>query len=112
MSFFTGPPAIRDADNDGVLDQDDACPNTVIPESVSTIRLGVNRFALTAAGDGFTFDTTAPPGKGQGPQKTFTIEDTAGCSCEQIIEQLGLGEGHTKFGCSISAMEDWIAVVN
>lgn len=101
-----------DADGDGVLDEDDACSDTVIPESVPAIRLGVNRFALTAAGDGFTFDTTAPPGKGQGPQRSFTIDDTAGCSCEQIIEQLGLGEGHNKFGCSISAMEDWIARVN
>jgi hypothetical protein len=99
-----------DSDNDGIVDPDDLCPDTVIPETAPTMRLGVNRFALTANGDAFTFDTTAP--KGNGPRKSFTIEDTAGCSCSQIIENLGLGEGHEKFGCSISAMEDWINSVN
>jgi hypothetical protein len=33
-------------------------------------------------------------------------------TCEQIIEQLGLGAGHTKHGCSISAMDEWVALVN
>jgi len=38
--------------------------------------------------------------------------DTAGCSCEQIIDAQGLGNGHTKFGCSIGAMQNWISLVN
>ena len=98
-----------DDDNDGVLNSDDVCSETVIPEeSVPTVRLGTNRFALVD-GDS-VFDTTAPNGKG--PQLSFTVEDTAGCSCEQIIEAQGLGQGHTKFGCSISAMEEWVALVN
>ena len=41
----------------------------------------------------------------------FDLDDTAGCSCEQIIEMTGLGNGHTKFGCSNSAMMDWIAFI-
>jgi hypothetical protein len=77
---------------------------------VPTDHLGVNRWALVD-GDGI-FDTTPPKGKGNGPNLSFTIEDTAGCSCEQIIAAQGLGKGHTKFGCSISAMQDWIALVN
>ena len=97
-----------DNDGDGVPVNVDVCSDTVIPETVPTVRLGVNRFALTD-GDG-DFDTTAPMGRG--PQKSFTIEDTEGCSCEQIIEVLGLGKGHSKFGCSISAMEDFIAQVD
>jgi len=96
-----------DSDNDGILDALDRCPDTVIPEAVPTRRLGVNRFALED-GD-TTFDTTPP--KGIGPQASFTLVDTAGCSCEQIVDALGLGQGHTKFGCSISAMEDFIAQV-
>jgi len=36
----------------------------------------------------------------------------AGCSCEQIIDMQKLGDGHTKHGCSISAMDDWVDVVN
>lgn len=98
-------PAPIDADGDGVSDADDLCPDTVIPESVfMTTGLGVNRFALVDE-DG-TFSTTSPPGKG--PQRIFTIQDTAGCSCEQIIARLNLGRGHTKFGCSIGALQTWI----
>jgi hypothetical protein len=100
--------AIPDDDNDSVSNTEDICPGTVIPEAVPTERLGVNRFALTD-GDAI-FDTTPP--KGKGPGKVFTLADTAGCSCAQIIEALGLGEGHTKFGCSSSAIREWIEMVH
>ena len=40
-----------------------------------------------------------------------TLFDTAGCSCEQIIERSGLGEGHTKFGCSVGVMKNWVEQV-
>ena len=43
---------------------------------------------------------------------SFPTEDPAGCSCRQIIDELGLGRGHEKFGCSISAMQDWVAIVS
>ena len=98
-----------DSDADGVLDNDDLCPGTAIPEGVPTRRLGVNRFALVD-GDG-VFDTTPPRGRGRGPGLSFTTADTGGCSCEQIIEVLALGKGHKKFGCSISAMETWVGLV-
>jgi predicted extracellular nuclease len=93
-----------DSDADGVANDDDACPATRLPEGVPTESLGTNRFADTD-GDGI-FDTT--PSIGGGPNRAFDLGDTAGCSCEQIIAAEGLGEGHTKFGCSISAMEDWV----
>lgn len=97
-----------DEDNDGVVDTEDLCPGTMIPEAtVPSRRLGTNRWALVDA-DG-VFDTTQP--KGRGPQKSFTIEETAGCSCEQIIAIGELGEGHTKFGCSISVMEEFVDAV-
>ena len=97
-----------DDDGDGVSNADDNCPDTLIPESVPTVRLGTNRWALVD-GD-FIFDTNAP--KGKGPKRSYTTTDTGGCSCEQIIAAQGLGKGHTKFGCSISAMDDWVALVN
>jgi hypothetical protein len=99
-----------DADGDGVLDCFDVCPGTVIPEGVPTVALGVNRWALVD-GDGI-FDTLLPPGGGGGPGLSFSVGDTGGCSCEQIITALDLGMGHTKFGCSISAMETWLFLVN
>jgi Zn-dependent metalloprotease len=96
-----------DSDNDGVPDDQDVCPGTVIPEAVPTVRLGVNRWALVDGDD--VFDTTSS--RGRGPGLSFTTEDTLGCPCEQIIEAQGLGKGHTKFGCSNGAMLNWVKQV-
>lgn len=100
-----GPPA--DADGDGVLNVDDVCPGTTIPESIPAESLGINRFALTD-GDG-DFDTVV---KGHGTPHSYSIQDTTGCSCEQIADELDLGGGQTKFGCSNSVMETWVDLVN
>ena len=97
----------KDKDNDGVNDDADVCPGTTIPETLGR-DLGVNRFALID--DDFSFDTTASRGKG--PGRSYSTEDTAGCSCTQIIAAQGLGNGHTKFGCSIGAMQNWNSLVN
>ncbi len=101
---------LNDEDADGVPNDLDVCAGTAIPEAVPTEQLGVNRWALVD-GDGI-FDTTLPPGGGQGPGLSFTVGDTAGCSCEQIIVGLGLGQGHVKFGCSSGAMQNWVTLVS
>jgi hypothetical protein len=97
-----------DSDTDGIDDTADLCPGTVIPESVPSEKLGVNRFALVD-GD-FDFDTTLP--EGVGPIRAYSTMDTGGCSCEQIVDELDLGIGHVRFGCSISAMDEWVAQVS
>jgi hypothetical protein len=99
----------EDADQDGVSDDVDICLDTVIPESVPTNHLGVNRWALVDEDD--LFDTTPPPGGGGGPEFEFNVVDTGGCSCEQIIDMKALGWGHTKFGCSTGVMLNWTATV-
>jgi predicted extracellular nuclease len=99
---------LLDEDEDGVWDPIDVCPGTVIPEGVPTKALGINRFALVD--DDGIFDTASP--EGEGPQMTFDIFDTAGCSCEQIIEAQELGEGHRKHGCSIGEMQEWVDLVS
>jgi hypothetical protein len=105
---WLGSPDNADADGDGVLDDDDFCPDTVVPEGVPTVQLNPNHWALFDAD--VEFDTVIK-GKGKGPNRSYWIEDTAGCSCEQIIEAQGLGGGHAKHGCSISAMDDWVEFV-
>ncbi|MDH3402392.1 MAG: lamin tail domain-containing protein [Acidobacteriota bacterium] len=100
----------KDADDDGVPNDLDVCPGTAIPEDVPTQDLGVNRWALVD--DDGIFDTTPPPGGGGGPGLAFTLGDTAGCSCEQIIDALHLGEGHVQHGCSNGAMTHWVDLVN
>jgi predicted extracellular nuclease len=92
-----------DSDRDGVLDGNDACPATVLPEGVPTVELRANRYALLDTDS--RFDTAGSA------RETFTLIDTAGCSCEQIIERTGLGEGHAKFGCSVGVMKDWVEQV-
>ncbi len=98
----------KDSDGDGVTDDADYCPGTVIPEGAPTAQLGTNRFALTDADR--VFDTVKP--KGKGPQASFDIFDTGGCSCEQIVVEQDLGKGHLKFGCSLGEMEDWVELIN
>jgi hypothetical protein len=98
----------NDADGDGVCGDLDLCPGTDAPEaSVPTVRHLVNHWILGEDGE---FVTVRP--NGRGPGRSYTIEDTGGCNCEQIIQALELGQGHRKHGCSISAMDDWSAIVD
>ena len=92
----------KDKDGDGVNDDADVCPATVIPEMLQE-QLGKNRFALSNSD--FDFDTSAPNGKG--PGRSYSTLDTAGCSCSQIVDTQGLGNGHKKFGCSIGVLDNW-----
>lgn len=107
-AYFRTDAGAGDDDGDGVCNGEDLCADTSIPEGVPTIYLGVNRWALVD-GDGY-FDTTLPPGIG--PEHRYSILDTAGCSCEQIVAEMGLGAGHTKYGCSASTMDAWIAWID
>lgn len=97
----------KDSDGDGVTDNLDVCPGTMIPEGAAMTKLGVNRWALHD--DNREFDTIAP--KGTGPKLSFDIFDTAGCSCEQIATAQHLGKGQVKFGCSIGVMNNWVKMI-
>lgn len=92
-----------DDDGDAVADEADGCPQTVIPERVPFLELGVNRLALVD-GD-IAFDTRLP--EGVGPQASVTTLDTHGCSCEQLLARLGGTEkGQWNLGCSIGVVRD------
>lgn len=96
-TFVDAGPA-EDEDNDGVPDGDDQCPGTV-PDAFPELK--ANRYAY----DG----TALVSGHPHNPSRT--IQETGGCSAAQIIEAMGLGAGHEKFGLSRSALEAWIAGV-
>ena len=97
---------LADADGDGVLDGSDACPGTTIPEAVPTVRLLPRHYALVD--DDGTFDV-ALPGSGAVVASDVTAAQTAGCSCAQIVEALGLGHGPVKLGCPRGILAGWIA---
>ena len=96
------PDRPNDADGDGITDLADVCPATQIPESIPLSgQLGANRWALTS-----------PQGFGQGaPQgsaHSFTMADTGGCSCEQILSALGIdSEAHRDKGCPTGLLVRW-----
>ena len=114
-----------DDDNDGVDDGADECAWTLTDDWAagvpSTGTLGSNRWMYDAAndvnGDGSFTQQQSGNGKNNGngngnnQAAGWTYSDTAGCSCAQIIDQMALGNGHTKHGCSNSAMSDWNAIV-
>ena len=79
------------------------CPGTTIPETAPTRRLGINRFVLLD--NNASFDTAFSKFSPQISRKAFDLDQTSGCSCEQIIGALGLGKGHVKYGCSLVTME-------
>lgn len=93
-----------DADGDGIDDAVDLCLATSASDAtvgVPSRKLGMNRWA-DMDGDGM-FETT-----GSNPaERYYSIDDTGGCNCAQIIDKCSYGEGHTKFGCSNSVMDWW-----
>jgi predicted extracellular nuclease len=94
-----------DTDADGVPDNLDSCADTRIPEGVPDVELNANHYALV--NDDFVFDTAPPPGRSTPP--TFTLDDTGGCSCEQILDHKGDGAiGQRSFGCSVGTIRSWI----
>lgn len=93
-----------DEDGDGIEDALDECPGTELSDldaGVPSNGLGVNRWA-DLNGDG-VFETTGSNPTG----RAYTFEDTAGCSCAQIIDECAYGNGHTRNGCSHSVMDWW-----
>jgi hypothetical protein len=109
-----------DADSDGVCDIDaasggpamcagiDQCPGTVIPEAVPTAKLGWYRWTLDNPDGTFTQRRR----RNWGPSYNFTVQDTRGCSCEQIIDEIGyrgwFRDINRQYGCSTWIILRWI----
>lgn len=99
-------------DDDGVYGSEDLCPGTLHDPIEG---LGVNRHVWYG---GKYFTTLLPPKKNKVEAPSgFSIEDTYGCSCTQILDLIkdASGDemlGHYKFGCSKSIIEDFILDMN
>lgn len=92
------PPPASDEDNDGVPDADDACPGTTLGDAPSDPMK--NRHFANAQGQFVD---------GAGNDSGIDIFATAGCDEDQIIDALGLGQGHERFGLPKGAIQNWIA---
>ena len=118
----------NDADGDGVCGDVDFCPNSAIDDWDAGVpsrgSLGSNRWMYDASNDvnGDGSFTQGPTGNGKGGNNGngqgnggtagWTLEDTGGCLCADIIAAEGLGNGHTKWGCSNGAMQNWVDFVS
>ncbi|MFF2494874.1 FG-GAP repeat protein [Agromyces sp. NPDC058064] len=96
---FTLEPLVTDADGDGVADSHDVCAGTELSQAAPA-GLKKNRYWSTATGAFVDANGRLAP---------YTVADTAGCSASQVIAVAGLGNGHTRFGITLSALEAWVA---
>jgi hypothetical protein len=99
----------EDEDGDGVV-EGDLCPQTKADVSGS-VRLNPNHWRY----DGVSF-VQGLTRSGRSNRALFTLADTRGCGCDQIIEifQSYTGfsyNGHRKFGCSQGLVADFMNLV-
>jgi len=99
---------------DGQVDENGICEFSCIAPTadvdIPRVNLGVNRWIW----NGTAWVTVKP--KGTGPTFTPTLADTHNCGCEQILtwlhnnlpETYGEMNGHWKYGCSQSAIQDFM----
>jgi hypothetical protein len=97
---------LADDDGDGVPNDQDLCPDSAASDGdagVPSKSLKKNRWA-DVDGDG-VFEA------GKAANDPYTIEETGGCLCSDIIDAVGLGKGHRKYGCAGGEMDDWVDYV-
>ncbi|MEQ9104801.1 MAG: T9SS type A sorting domain-containing protein [Rhodothermales bacterium] len=103
-AFPNDPTESADTDGDSVGDNGDLCAVTVY----DTMELNPNQWALREGSTNFIQGVNR---KGKSSGGSYSITETGGCSCSDIVEAAGLGQGHLKKGCSNSVMADWAAHV-
>lgn len=97
----------QDDDNDGVLDAEDECHFSIIPEIVPTEKLLPMHYA-DIDGDGF-FESISSKTKGV-VQDAVPFGTTFGCSCKEILaKKPGDTLGEFKFGCTKGTLDVWAA---
>ncbi len=102
-----GTATLTDNDGDGVLNEDDICPNTTADGPWESEKgWGTNRWQVQ---DNWMWYQNKPAGKGvYNPTALHPIDYTYGCNGHQIIEMLnGVMNGHLKFGLSSSVLDEF-----
>ncbi|MFK8079358.1 MAG: thrombospondin type 3 repeat-containing protein [Granulosicoccus sp.] len=87
-----------DVDDDGIMDDVDVCPGTVLGVT-PTEGVAENRFYTLTTGafvDGFCRISDV------------TLSDTGGCSTQQIIDVMGLGNDDLQYGLWEDSLQDWV----
>ena len=96
---------ITDSDGDGIVDEEDMCSETVLPE---LHELRPNHYA-DIDGDGIFEVNTGSAKKPVIVDSEFTLEITQGCGCSQILDlKPGKNKGEGKFGCTKGTMQNFL----
>ncbi len=83
----------------------DLCADTLLPEKTPSFGLAESRYAVLD--DSGVFSTAMSDGNIR--HGALTLDDTAGCTCAQLIEAMGLGASHQRYGCTEFALQEWIS---
>jgi len=96
-----------DMDNDGVNNETDTCGETV-SEAIET--LNPNNFMFQNLKETNRVTNIGSKAKPAIQAAAFTMTDTLGCSCAQILAlKPGNNGGEAKFGCTKGTMDNFIA---
>jgi len=116
-----GDNADKDDDNDQVVDALDQCPATHVPEvSVPAKSISKGRYVISELDNDGRFQSTN--------RTVYTLAQTAGCSCEQILSSRpkfakrtshpriaaalrGIDQSELKHGCRKSTLRAWVKKV-
>lgn len=107
---LVGHNATNDTDNDGVLNNVDLCPGTESDVDTWDVSLGTNRWQLGADNKWYQNKLAKQGGLKSG---VYDIDDTYGCSGQQILAWLNttygsVMNGHHKYGLSSSVLQEFI----
>ncbi|MFK7861040.1 MAG: thrombospondin type 3 repeat-containing protein [Granulosicoccus sp.] len=91
-----------DEDGDGITDDVDVCPATILGVP-PTVGVAENRF--------YTL-TTGAFVDGLCRISEVTLSDTGGCSTQQIIDVMGLGNADIQYGLWEDSLLDWVESVD
>lgn len=95
-----------DDDNDGVLDVNDRCQFSILPEKIPMVKLLPNHYA-DIDGDGY-FESVDKKTKSI-IEDWISFDETYGCSCKEILDvKPGQDEGEIEHGCTKDTMNTWI----
>ena len=103
-----GDECLKDDDWDGVLNENDKCPDTELPEKFTKFK---SKHYADIDGDGI-FETIKRIKKNKTIiDSEYTLIDTYGCSCEQILEYKSKkkSKGEIKSGCKRKTIQEFIA---
>jgi len=100
-----------DVDGDGIANSADQCAFSITDNFLLEAAAAEEEFALKSNqyGQNGSFGSFEV-GPNNDQSIVYDMDVTHGCTCQQIVELLGIGEGHERKGCSPGVMQKFTGV--